>query len=171
MALIRFQKFLLRFFQAQSPSMRWILFLAAVLLMGNLSALADFFFHPEESYLDSEHVIVGGISAFLTAALLSSLFLYMRLLEKSALASKQSEAELQKAMAAAVDEKLRSEAVIAAIGDGLTIQDRNYTIIYQNEVHKKRFGDHVGERCHRAYRSRDNVCDECAAKLAFEDGR
>ena len=138
--------------------------------MGNLSALASFIFHPQESYLDTEHVIVGGISAFLSAGLLSSLFLYMRLLEKSVLAAKQSEAELQQAMAAAVDEKLRSEAVIAAMGDGVSIQDRNFTVIYQNDVHRKRMGDHVGERCYRAYRALDDVCDGCAAELSFADG-
>jgi PAS domain S-box-containing protein len=170
MALIRFQKFLIRFFQAQSPLKRWILFLSVVLLMGNLSALADFIFHPREPYLDSEHVIVGGIFAFFTAAILSVLLLYMRLLEKSVLVAKQSETELQQAMAAAVDEKLRSEAVIAAMGDGVSIQDRNFTVIYQNDIHRKRMGDHVGERCYRAFRALDDVCDGCAAALSFADG-
>lgn len=132
--------------------------------------LADFIFHPQNPYLDSEHVIAGVISAFLTAALLGILFLYMHLLEKSTLASRQSEAQLQKAMAAAVDEKLRSEAVIAAMGDGVSIQDRNFTVIYQNDIHRKRMGDHVGERCYRAYRMLDEVCDGCAAVRSFSDG-
>jgi len=37
---------------------------------------------------------------------------------------------------ALLNEKNRSEAIIAAIGDGISIQDRNFKVIYQNQVDK-----------------------------------
>jgi len=47
-----------------------VFFLSIVLLMGNLTALIDYFLHPEIPYFDEEHIIVGGSTAFLTATLL-----------------------------------------------------------------------------------------------------
>ncbi len=69
------------------------------------------------------------------------------------------------------EEKNRSEAIIAAIGDGVSIQDADYRILYQNEVHKGFIGDHVGEYCYRAYESKDRTCDDCPVALSFRDGR
>ena len=69
------------------------------------------------------------------------------------------------------EEKNRSEAIIAAIGDGISIQDRDYRILYQNEVHKQFVGDHEGELCFKAYESRDGTCAGCPVELAFTDGQ
>jgi PAS domain S-box-containing protein len=54
----------------------------------------------------------------------------------------------------------------------VTIQDKEYNIIYQNE--KSRIvsgGDHVGEKCYRAYEGREKVCDGCPVEEAFKDGK
>ncbi len=50
---------------------------AAVFLMANLGALIDLFFHPEIPYFDEEHLIVGGITALLTAVLFVILIMYL----------------------------------------------------------------------------------------------
>uniref|UniRef100_A0A831UA03 histidine kinase n=1 Tax=Geobacter metallireducens TaxID=28232 RepID=A0A831UA03_GEOME len=72
----------------------------------------------------------------------------------------------------AEDERARFEAIIGALGEGLSIQDRNYRILVQNDVHRRLSGgDHVGEYCYQAYRNRDQVCDDCVVALCFADGK
>jgi PAS domain S-box-containing protein len=68
-------------------------------------------------------------------------------------------------------EKNKLQSLIDAMEDGLTIQDRDYNIIYQNEPLKEIFGDHVGEKCYRAYASKDKVCADCPVAMAFRDGK
>jgi len=84
---------------------------------------------------------------------------------------REIEAHLRLALKRVADEKARSEAIIAAIGDGISIQDRDYHVLYQNQVHKELVGDHVGEFCYRAYQRRDDVCDGCHLAMSFEDGK
>jgi PAS domain S-box-containing protein len=70
------------------------------------------------------------------------------------------------------EEKNKLQSVISAMEDGLTIQDRNFNIIYQNEVSKRSSGgDRIGEKCYRAYENRDEICDGCPVKKAFNDGK
>ncbi len=76
----------------------------------------------------------------------------------------------KQAAAALVEERNKLEAVLAALGDGLTVQDREFRILYQNETCKKKQGDHAGEVCYRAYNGRDQVCDGCLLVLCFADG-
>ena len=77
---------------------------------------------------------------------------------------------LQQALKKAEAEKDRAEAIIAAIGDGISIQDRDYRVLYQNAVHRNMVGDHVGRFCYEAYERRDAVCEECPVALSFQDG-
>jgi len=83
---------------------------------------------------------------------------------------KRAEEALRAAVVRAEDEKARTEAIIAAIGEGIIIQDRDFLIIYQNEVHKALIGDHPGEYCYRVYQGRDEVCEDCPVEMAFHDG-
>jgi PAS domain S-box-containing protein len=69
------------------------------------------------------------------------------------------------------DEKARTEAIIAAMGDGISIQDTDFKILYQNDVHKGLIGSHIGKYCYNAYESRDRVCDGCPVADSFKDGR
>jgi PAS domain S-box-containing protein len=66
---------------------------------------------------------------------------------------------------------LEEKGIIAAIGDGITIQDTNFKVHYQNEAHKRLLGDHIGEFCYRAYEHKENVCEGCPLELAFKDGK
>jgi len=58
-------------------------YIAVVVLMANLGALADLVLHPEIPYLDEEHLIVGVVSAAVTSVLLSALALYISHLRRS----------------------------------------------------------------------------------------
>jgi PAS domain S-box-containing protein len=77
---------------------------------------------------------------------------------------KKAEEELRK-------EKNKTDAILAAMGDGISIQDRDYRVLYQNDAHKAIVGDHQGEHCYAAYQSRGDVCGECPVALAFQDGK
>jgi PAS domain S-box-containing protein len=70
------------------------------------------------------------------------------------------------------EEKNKLQSVISAMENGLTIQDRDFNIIYQNEVSKRSSGgDRIGEKCYRAYEDRDEVCEGCPVQKAFNDGK
>ena len=52
---------------------RVLIYMAILLLMANISPVIDSFMHPEIPYFDPEHLLVGGITAGITALLLSLL--------------------------------------------------------------------------------------------------
>jgi two-component system NtrC family sensor kinase len=68
------------------------------------------------------------------------------------------------------EEKSKTEAIIAAIGVGISIQDREFRILYQNEVTKGLIGEQVGKFCFEAYESKDHLCEECPVAMAYRDG-
>jgi len=54
----------------------------------------------------------------------------------------------------------------------ISLQDTEYNIIYQNKQTRiSSGGDHVGEKCYRAYEGRERLCDGCPAEEAFKDGK
>jgi PAS domain S-box-containing protein len=78
---------------------------------------------------------------------------------------KQAEEALQ-------TEKNKLESLIGAMEYTLTIQDKDYNIIYQNEASIiASGGDRLGEKCYRAYEGRDKVCEGCPVEQAFKDGK
>jgi PAS domain S-box-containing protein len=84
---------------------------------------------------------------------------------------KIAEEALRKAIKRAKEEKAKSEAIIAALGDGVIIQDNEHKITYQNVIHKDLIGDHFGEYCYKAYRLSESPCMDCPASLSFRDGK
>lgn len=78
---------------------------------------------------------------------------------------------LDHALDALIEEKNKFEAIISAMGDGISIQNTDFKIIYQNEAHKLMIGDHQGEYCYRAYACNDEVCESCHMVKAFRDGK
>jgi len=85
---------------------------------------------------------------------------------------KEDEELLLRATKRAEDEKAKSEAIIAAIGDGISIQDRSFKVLYQNHIHKQIVeGDKSGQFCYSAYAKNDRVCEGCPLALSFEDGK
>jgi PAS domain S-box-containing protein/putative nucleotidyltransferase with HDIG domain len=84
---------------------------------------------------------------------------------------KKAEEELRNALKRVEDEKARSEAIIAAIGDGISIQDRDFKILYQNQVLINLTGNHVGEYCYTAYEGMERTCEGCPVAMSFKDGK
>jgi PAS domain S-box-containing protein len=70
-----------------------------------------------------------------------------------------------------IKEIARAEGIINAIGDGVTILDRTFTILYENQIHRDLTGDHVGEKCYKAYQKRQGICGGCPVALTFKEGK
>jgi PAS domain S-box-containing protein len=80
--------------------------------------------------------------------------------------------ERKKAEEALQNERNKLQSVIGAMEYDLTIQDKDYNIIYQNEPSRiSSGGNHVGEKCYWAYENRDKICDGCPVEQAFKDGK
>jgi diguanylate cyclase (GGDEF)-like protein/PAS domain S-box-containing protein len=66
--------------------------------------------------------------------------------------------------------ELAESGVFDSMGDGVSVQDTDFKVLYQNSRHKMLVGEHVGEYCYNAYERRDQVCDGCPLAMSFEDG-
>jgi len=69
------------------------------------------------------------------------------------------------------EEKNKLQSIIDAMASGLTIQDMDYNIIYQNDILKTIFGNRLGEKCYLVYEGQDRVCDGCPVKMVYRDGK
>jgi len=78
--------------------------------------------------------------------------------------------ELKNALLAANAAAEQSEALLAAVGDGISIQNKNFTILYQNRAHIDMMGKHCGRQCFQAYEKNDTVCAGCPVARSFADG-
>jgi PAS domain S-box-containing protein len=67
-------------------------------------------------------------------------------------------------------EKKKLESVLASMGEGLSIQDRNLKVVLQNDAHLEMIGDFTGRSCFEMYDHRDGPCDNCPVQAAFQDG-
>lgn len=92
-------------------------------------------------------------------------------MKKSKTTKEKAKPNSKIATAQLIKEITKAEGIISALGDGLSIMDRTFKILYENKVHKELIGDHVGEKCYKAYQKRKGVCVECPVALAFQDGK
>lgn len=69
------------------------------------------------------------------------------------------------------DEKNKFESLLATLTDGITVQDRDFKILYQNKVHIEKQGLHTGEYCYQAYQHRDTICEGCLLVQSFADDK
>jgi len=84
---------------------------------------------------------------------------------------KQKVKQLEETVVTLRHDKRKSEAIIESIGDGISIIDTDFKILYENKVHRDNFGDHNGENCYMAYRNTDRVCEGCPVETTFRDGK
>ena len=66
--------------------------------------------------------------------------------------------------------ELVDTGILESIGDGISIQDNDFKILYQNSKHKSFVGEHIGEFCYKAYEKRENLCEGCPLKMSMENG-
>lgn len=91
-----------------------------------------------------------------------------RMLERSLELSSQ---ELLQANSEIMAERNKLRSIIDAMDYGLTIQDLEYKIIFQNDVLKDIFGNRLGEKCHIVYEGKEKVCDGCPVEMAYKDNK
>jgi PAS domain S-box-containing protein len=63
------------------------------------------------------------------------------------------------------------KAVLKAVSDGVTVIDRDFKIIFQNEAIYQIYGQQIGKFCYQAYRNRKEPCEDCTILDVFEDGK
>jgi len=69
------------------------------------------------------------------------------------------------------EEKAKTESIIAALGDAISIQDTDFKVLYQNKIHQDIIGDQKGGYCYREYEHRDHICEGCPVNMTFMDGK
>ena len=131
---------------------------------------------PAPYWTISRLLVTGGVFLFIAVCSMAvwrylSIFKINKELLVNIAERKQAERMLTAAVAVSEQEKARADAVIAALGDGLVIVDRNFKIIYQNEVMRRMIGNLVGETCYTAGEGRQTVCENCPVELSFRDGQ
>lgn len=65
---------------------------------------------------------------------------------------------------------VKDDDIVASVGDGITVHDLDFRIIYQNRIMKDMFGDCVGQLCHDAYQQADEVCPGCPVAACLSTG-
>jgi PAS domain S-box-containing protein len=78
--------------------------------------------------------------------------------------------EIKHAQLLVLSEKNKIQSLIDALDCGVTLQDREYNIVFQNKFMRDLFGANVGEKCYRAYEFLKQVCEGCPLELSFKDG-
>ena len=58
-----------------------------------------------------------------------------------------------------------------AIGEGISIHDIDFRILYQNKTSREIFGNHLGEYCYKAYHGADSPDNDCPQTAAYKDGQ
>jgi len=59
-------------------------------------------------------------------------------------------------------------SMLAALGQGMHILNREYVIENQNDILRKQFGDRIGQKCYAVYKGLDAPCDNCRMQEAVE---
>ncbi|MBN2040600.1 MAG: PAS domain-containing protein [Spirochaetes bacterium] len=85
-------------------------------------------------------------------------------LEKSEIKCKQVENKMR-------EENVRFQSAFDSMPDGLSIQDKDYNILFQNKLTSSIFKNTLGEKCYKVYEGLDAVCENCAVEMAFRDGK
>ncbi len=84
---------------------------------------------------------------------------------------KKAELDLRAAFEGAEAERARTEAIIAGMGDGISIHSPDYAILYENKVLRELIGKREGTTCHRFHGCLSRGRAECPVVKTFADGR
>jgi PAS domain S-box-containing protein len=135
-----------------------------------IDAMVDSLVFGERTFLDSLILDISPHELYFRLFVLICFVLFGAVISANLSRRRQAEEEQRHTLSHLEDEKARSEAIIAAIPDGISIQDLGFRVLYQNEVHKALTGDQVGNRCFEKYAQLDSVCPGCPVALSFADG-
>jgi PAS domain S-box-containing protein len=135
-----------------------------------IDAFIDSFIYFEGSFMDSLIFHVAGHELYFRVFFLFGFVAFGLVISRFINKQKKAREELSLAMEALKEEKAKSESILEAIGDAISIQDREFNIIYQNRAHRRLMGNHAGEKCYSAYQRKETVCDRCHLAMSFADG-
>lgn len=135
-----------------------------------LDAAVDSRFFSHDSFLDSLILDITPHEFYFRLFIFLTIVVFAVVMVRTLARRKHAEDELRMALSKIEDEKAKSEAVIAAIPDGISIQDRGFRVLYQNAVHRELVGDQLGKICYEKYARRDSVCPGCPVAASFADG-
>jgi two-component system response regulator HydG len=63
------------------------------------------------------------------------------------------------------------KAVLNTVSDAVTVIDKDLKVIFQNEAVKQIYGSSIGEKCYKAYRGRQEPCENCIILDVIKDGK
>jgi two-component system, NtrC family, sensor kinase len=61
--------------------------------------------------------------------------------------------------------------IMMSMGDGLSMQDRDMRIVYQNKFMIDNFGSHIGDYCYSIYEKRSSACEGCPIIESYRTGQ
>ncbi len=67
------------------------------------------------------------------------------------------------------EEKLR--AILTGIGDLITVQNKNFDIIWVNQPIIDLYGDVIGKKCYEVYKRSTEPCSDCYIETVFNEGK
>lgn len=117
--------------------------LISLLVMGNLGAMIDLILHPEINYFDSEHLIVGGTTAFFVAIMLAMLVKNILRLENSVREIQLSDQKINESL-------VKWQTTFDGISSSVFLLDPDSTILQANKISQKFFGGEaniLGKKC------------------------
>jgi signal transduction histidine kinase len=135
-----------------------------------LDAAIDSLIFSNKSFLDALILEITPHELYFRLSIVLTLFIFAVVTSRTLARREHAEDELRNALTTIEDEKAKSDAVIAAIPDGISILDRGFRVLYQNEVHRELVGDQIGKVCYEKYASRDSICPGCPVAASFADG-
>jgi len=134
-----------------------------------IDALVDAYIFYETSFLNSLF-FYSSHELYFRLLFFAGFVIFGAVIQRFVTKLQNSEEKLQNALTSIKEEKARSESILTALGDAISIQDLDFKILYQNQAHRDMTGDHVGEYCFKAYQEKDHVCEQCHLALTFLDG-
>jgi PAS domain S-box-containing protein len=111
-----------------------MLYVLLVLLMSNLGAMFDSVFHPETSYFDEEHLVVGGITGITTILLLGALEMYLAKRKQVEAKLNESNERLQIAERKISKSLLMLESIVSTNPDVIFSMDLNVNLTIWNRT-------------------------------------
>jgi two-component system sensor histidine kinase/response regulator len=84
---------------------------------------------------------------------------------------KRTEETLCAARLKTEEERAMSESIIAALGDPLSIVDRDGNVLFQNQISRETIGERTGGHRHLGSSGWDEPCEYCAVAACCADGQ
>ena len=69
------------------------------------------------------------------------------------------------------EEQKEYQALLQSVTDYVIAVNRNYQIIMANDLFINKLGGHSEGFCYKAWKNRDDKCDDCLVEKSFRDGR